>query len=204
MTGNGIIYILYIVSVLLGVWSLLLLKFTDYTCMHCVKSLTDISVCVWNVNGLCCKSRNYCKFSDASFIKQIQGHDIIGLIETQSSPETVITLKGYSTVRVDRPKGKRAVRHFGGWALLIKNEIRKGIKFEKQTTDFVWLRMSKTFFGLGDDIYLCLAYIPPSSSQYLLTKSDNILDEIRKTIEDFSRLGQVVLTGDLNARIGKI
>ena len=52
------------------------------------------------------------------------------------------------------------------------------------------------------DIFICVAYIPPSDSQYLASRGVDILEQIQNSISKYSKLGQVVLTGDLNARTG--
>ena len=49
---------------------------------------------------------------------------------------------------------------------------------------------------------MCLAYIPPSDSQYLATLGVDILEEIHKGISKYSKVGHTMLIGDFNARTG--
>ena len=58
------------------------------------------------------------------------------------------------------------------------------------------LCLNKHFFNFKDDIYLCIAYVPPASSKY----SIDILESIENDILEYSKKGDTVLCGDLNAR----
>jgi hypothetical protein len=167
-------------------------------------AFAGISMCMWNVNGMFNKSLNYQKMNDDLFINEVKNHDIIALVETQTGPDDHIILEGfYPAIKADRPKPKGAPRHFGGIAVLVKQELRKGIKFlEHRTQDYIWLKLCKEFFHLNNDIFVCVAYIPPCNSQYLNKFGDNILNYIQEDCAKYSRVGEIVLTGDLNARTG--
>lgn len=163
-------------------------------------NINGISVCMWNINGIISGSSNCSKIEDPDFVKNVEGNDIIALVETQISPNTPITLDGYLTFRKDRPQSKNA-RHFGGLAVLMKKDLRDlNVKIIHQTLDYMWIKFDKTNFNMNDDIYMCIAYIPPSNSQYLARLGVDILDQIQNDIMKFSKVGQIVLTGDLNAR----
>jgi hypothetical protein len=172
----------------------------------CVKSNgpakhSDLSICMWNVNGLESKSIGSNKLEDPLFLDTVRNFDIISLVETQLSPNDPLKIEGYSTVRKDRPKSSNG-RHYGGWAVLIKEPLRKqGIKIIEQTVDFVWIKVCHGPFKIETDLYICIAYIPPHESSYLKPDFD-ILEQIQNGIVKYSRIGQVVLTGDLNARTG--
>ena len=119
------------------------------------------------------------------------------------SPNETISLEGYTTYRSDRPKSKNE-RHYGGLAVLIKNELNDllDIKITHQTHDYMWLRISKNKLESNEDMYICIAYIPPSNSEYLAKVGVDVFDQIQNDIVKFSQLGQIILTGDLNARTG--
>jgi len=162
----------------------------------------NLTICMWNVGGMVCKSTNYKKIRDPWFLSTISGNDIIALVETQVSPDEPLKLEGYHTYRRDRPKSKNG-RHFGGWAVLIKENLwNLGIKVIEQSLDFVWLKVSKDTFRLPNDLYLCLTYIPPCDSQYLANLGVDILEQIQNSIIKYSKLGEIILMGDLNARTG--
>jgi hypothetical protein len=79
---------------------------------------------------------------------------------------------------------------------------KQGINVIEQTLDFVWLKICKKHLKAPEDIFVCMAYIPPTDSQYLASLGVDILEQINQGISKFSKMGHVILTGDLNARTG--
>jgi exonuclease III len=162
----------------------------------------DISICVWNVNGIISKYQN--KFDKPDFIEAINRHDIIGLVETHLSGTDDISLDGYSMFRKDRPKYKSAKRSFGGIAVFIKDSIRKGARhIECKNENYHWIRLKSDFFSFEKDVYMCVCHIPPHNSTYTARTGDTVLDEISNDVSKYSQIGDVVICGDLNARTGK-
>ena len=82
--------------------------------------------------------------------------------------------------------------------------IRRGIGLLHNTcTEYQWLKLKKEFFHLQRDIYLCLAYISAKISSYSKKQNTDILEQIEQDIiHKYSNLGDIILTGDLNARTG--
>ena len=60
--------------------------------------------------------------------------------------------------------------------------------------------MSKSFFQLEKDLYICFAYIPPENSSYYKARNVNTLEMIEEDIVSYSRGGSLCVIGDLNAR----
>jgi hypothetical protein len=90
------------------------------------------------------------------------------------------------------------IRYFGGLGILIKKNIRKGISVLQNTnTEFQWLKLKKDFFQFKTDIYLCLVYIPPHTQNNI-----DILELMEKDIIKYRGMGDIILTGDFNARTG--
>jgi hypothetical protein len=59
------------------------------------------------------------------------------------------------------------------------------------------------FLNLRKDVYLCLAYISPESLSFNKVQNTDILEEIENDIiNKYSKLGNIILTGDFNARTG--
>jgi hypothetical protein len=59
----------------------------------------------------------------------------------------------------------------------VKNNIRKGIAFlAHKSNDYIWLQLTREFFNLEKDIYLCFIYDPPGNSKYTNSLEENILD----------------------------
>ena len=98
---------------------------------------------------------------------------------------------------------KKINRYFGGIAVLYKKELKEGIKFlTHKNDDYVWLKLSKSYFRLDSNYYVCLAYIPPENSRYYKDRNQDTLEYIESDIVKYSNMGHVMLIGDLNARTG--
>ena len=48
--------------------------------------------------------------------------------------------------------------------------------------DYQWVKLDKLFFNLSKHIFLCLAYIIPTSSSYIFQSDVDVLDRIEKDI----------------------
>ena len=95
----------------------------------------------------------------------------------------------------------RLRRGSGGLICYIKKEIEEGVKnvpCNKCLEDRLWLKLDADFFGLDEDVFLCLAYISPESSCHPASR-DNLWNLLEEEIASFSNCGHI-LTGDLNAR----
>jgi exonuclease III len=153
------------------------------------------------VGGLITEKGN--KLHDQNFIDQIKEFDIVLLSETHVGYETTVDVENFFYYPFCRQKSKNN-RYFGGLGILIKKDIRKGIKFlEDGNSEYQWLKLDKSFFQLKKDIYLCTLYLVPQSSPYLTKMELNVLETIeRDLIEKYSEKGDIILMGDFNARTG--
>ncbi len=70
---------------------------------------------------------------------------------------------------------------------------------DKETDYGVWLKLDKCFFNLPLDVYVCGLYLQPEGSTY--AKSD-IFEKIENDLNYFSSIGETILIGDMNARVG--
>ena len=164
-------------------------------------NIHDLKFCVWNVGGLI--SKTYNKIQDSNFIKQINSYDITLLCETHLGYNLPVNIENFKYFPVCRPQSSN-FRFYGGLGILIKNNIRQGVKILENTCkDYQWIKLDKHFFNFVNDIYLCLAYIIPSTSSYLHQHDDDILDLIERDITNkYKNKGDIVLCGDMNARSG--
>ncbi|CAG2204319.1 unnamed protein product [Mytilus edulis] len=129
--------------------------------------------------------------------------EIVKPKETHCSFEDSLSLPGFKSVNLIRPKSKRTNKRSGGLSILVKNEIKSGVKFlEHSNNDYIWLKLSSSLFNLPEDIYLCFIFDPPENSSYTHSLNEDIFDLIEKDIAMYSTLGKIVLAGDLNARTG--
>ena len=162
----------------------------------------SLHIGVWNINGYLHKG--YVKFDDPRFINLINNKDIICLVETHCSLENCLSLPGYHAVHLIRPKSTKAVKFSGGLSVYVKKELKSGVKFlEHQTNDYIWLKLSKSFFSLQEDIYLCFMYNPPENSSYTKSLDKDYFEILENDIIKYSSLGKILLAGDLNSRTGQ-
>ena len=119
-----------------------------------------ISFCSWNVGGLITEKGN--KLHDQNFIDQIKEFDIVLLSETHVGYETTVDVENFFYYPFCRQKSKNN-RYFGGLGILIKKDIRKGIKFlEDGNSEYQWLKLDKSFFSTEKrHLSLYIIFSPP-------------------------------------------
>lgn len=133
--------------------------------------------------------------------------DIVGLVETHTitGQHDDIFFADFDTHLLHRPKHKKAPHGSGGIAVLLRHNIRKGIKIhQSKGNDYVWLNLNKGFFGFTEDLHICIAYIPPADSTYSKSLKQDILDRIESDINRLKTQGNILLMGDLNGRVGRV
>ena len=97
----------------------------------------------WNINGL---GKNAEKLKDYEFQKLVNMFDIFSLVETWHTPHTKISLKGYDSLQITRPKKYRKGRNSGGVIVYVKHSIRKGVtQLKSKISDTIWLKLDKKF-----------------------------------------------------------
>ena len=115
-----------------------------------------------------------------------------------------VSVSDFEHFRSDRAKGKKARRNSDGVLLLYKESIAEGV--EKQISankHFLWVKLKRNFFKLDKDIFLCCACIPSTNSKYFNDHEDKVLDLLKQDIEKSSKLGNIILFGNLNCRLGE-
>ncbi len=142
------------------------------------------------------------EFDDVfSFIKS---HDINCFQETWLMPSNKLALPGYSIFRSDRRKSKRKHCGSGGVVVVYRTSLSKGLqKIKSENDDLIWIKLNKTFFGLNQDIYLGNCYIPPKKSELHDRNETAYFETLRNEVAKFMNLGNVLLCGDFNARLGR-
>ena len=164
-----------------------------------------ISITSWNINGLEHKSHGLkCnKLNDPEVVNSLKWSDLIGLLETHADKSVDISLPGYYVIRKDRPKHQNARKPSGGIAVLLKSSLRHMFKFDPVSdSDIFAVRMLKEFISLKNDLFLAFVYLPPLNSTYGKVHSKHIMSKLEKQIEYFACKGKILISGDLNARIG--
>ena len=114
-----------------------------------------INIGVWNIHGLFLKINDIKlnKLDDPKVRKRIKTFNIFCL------QETYLRNLGIGCTHF---KGKLAkiIGTFGGSLLLIKNELREGVKIiESRNADKIWVKFLKSFFNFGNDLAIRKALI---------------------------------------------
>ena len=72
----------------------------------------------------------------------------------------------------------------------------------KSSVGFVGLKLDSTFLVLRKNLFLCGAYIPPENSKNVVSQNTEYFEILGDAVSRYSEQGQILIMGDLNARIG--
>ena len=76
-------------------------------------------------------------------------------------------VNGYTNFRSDRKKKRKSKRGSGGILIYCRSKLVNGVsKISSFSDDILWLKLDRYFFGLPNDVYMCVAYLAPESSPY--------------------------------------
>ena len=115
----------------------------------------NLKFCSFNIEGL------GEKLEEEKFLEIIQNFDFITLVQTWKPEYEEISIDNFHSYSKCCSKHKRAKRHSGGITVLIRNDIRKGVKFFSSKSDrLVWCKLERSLSNLEEDIYVCSVYIP--------------------------------------------
>ena len=104
---------------------------------------------------------------------------MIILCETWTSELSNIDLAGYESFSVHRKRPRNAKRDSGGIIAYIKSHLSPGIELLKQgTSEIIWFKLCKQFFGFANDVLLCVCYIVPDNSTGSHNYDTDPLDQI--------------------------
>ena len=143
------------------------------------------------------------KLHDLEICEALKQYGCIGLLETHANSNTEIHLPDYTVFRKDRLEHRKAWESSRGIAVLVKESLRSMFKFEPiSDSDIIWIRVQKELTKLFSDVYIAFVYLPPFNSSYGKINGKDIMQKLEKQIEYFSCKGKIILTGDLNARVG--
>ena len=159
----------------------------------------------WNIDGLYQRVDNIriCKLEDPFVINLINSYDIFCMTETHCNSTDCPILPGYKVYLNNRPKQKNAWRASGGIACFVKESISKGVKFIEtmKHSEICWLKLTKGFFHLLNDMYICIVYMSPHNSSFTSRRED-LFEVIENNISTLDTMNQILILGDFNARTG--
>ena len=96
--------------------------------------------CSFNVEGL------FDKLQDKEFTQVIQSYDFITLVETWLPTKSKISIEGFYSFSKSRKKNERARRYSGGISILVKQNLKRGLKIiDEKCESFLWVKLCKDF-----------------------------------------------------------
>jgi exonuclease III len=157
-----------------------------------------LSFLVWNVNGL----KNTLR--DPDFLQIVCKYDILLFSETWQTEHAVYEIDGFKCYSLPRVvcNSKYDAWNRGGVSIYYKPELDSGIQVvSANPLGIVWIKLSKVVFGFEDDICVCLSYIPPHKSPVYHSHDVDFFEIIQDDCSKYSSEGQIIVCGDLNARV---
>ena len=150
------------------------------------------------------------KLLDGDFLNLIDKYDFLLFTETWFSKLSNTDIKGFSVINCPRQKcNKKAKRDSGGVVVYYKDCFIDKIQLVKNDSrGIIWFKLLKQHFGLDQDTFIGLCYIPPeNSSLYKYPTSELFECDLYSVLNDdillYSDQGNVYLLGDFNARTGQ-
>ena len=155
----------------------------------------------WNIEGAYFKTNNYYtnKLREPEFLNILKAHDILCVQETHCGPKDIPShhLIDYNSIPHCRGKSGNN-RYFGGMLLLIKKNIRKGVKISNtDNPDILGITLKKEFFNLPEDTLVWFAYASPMNSPYNKGK-ESVLVKLETAVAAYG--DHQIIMGDLNGR----
>jgi hypothetical protein len=163
-------------------------------------------VLFWNVHGQVSKTMGN-KFIDDQFLNLCKNFDVLGLVELHTSSKP--SIKGFKLIKDKiRQKIHKGPKISGGIAVFAKKEIAHMIKYVPNTNeDSIWVKLSKEITGEIEDVYIGTCYISPAPRNTQSSETNDKQTSLERFFEEatqFSKKGEVILQGDINARTGDL
>ena len=162
-----------------------------------------LAVGCWNIDGLYDKVNGVylCKMDEEVLQKMQRKFDILCLQETHSAPENIFK-NNNDFVLLSHCREKSANnRYFGGILLMIRKNIRCGVKVGQiKDRDLFEITLNKNFFGFENDLRILFTYASPISSCYTKARKENVLDKVESILINDKDYDNGIIMGDLNGR----
>ena len=153
----------------------------------------------WNITGLMGKFFGF-THSAAYFKNYIKQFKIISLVETWTKEGDDLSLEGYHSFSVSRPKTKERGRRSGGIIVFVQDSLAEVTKRVKSVScNILWIWLELMALGLDYNVLLGTTYISPeNSSIHSAEDTFSILErEILELKNKFFNT-KVLIAGDFN------
>ena len=160
-----------------------------------------LTVGCWNIEGADenINSVKISKLDQSPFLDTLKFFDILCIQESHLSEEDNIPkVDGYETTPHSRKRSGNN-RFFGGMVVYVKTSIKNGLKIDRNfDVDTLEIILSKSFFGLENDVKILFTYASPATSNYTRTRDMNVLEKIEAIYIGGDK--NVIIMGDLNGK----
>ena len=132
--------------------------------------------------------------------KCLNENDFIAVTETKLSNIDLVEVEGYTFFSVNRTRAKHAS---GGVGLFVRDSLCSFVQQVSITSEFsMMVEIDKKL--CGQNILLCVVYIPPESSPY---SSMDMFDDLENQFlesEMFCNGAEICMLGDFNGRTAQL
>lgn len=142
------------------------------------------------------------KISNGELQEVLKDYEILCLAETWLDPKRKIDIKGYRCFRKEKLKNKKFGRHPGGLMILVHERFKgKVSEIKSVLEEIIWLRVE----GKKESPELIIGgcYSHPVGSEYYNENFWSLLKNDVEGLRDDYVCAEIVIMGDLNARIGE-
>ena len=175
-----------------------------------IMSCSYLKILTWNIRSINTSNMFGLK-SLKSNIKEVYekfvDHDIVCLQETWCTEEArSLEDENFKVLFSNRKyRDPRAKRISGGVIVLVKKHLWKGVKkVISSSDDVLWVKLEKIFFKSEKDVYMACSYLPPQGSSLFSWHNVDVCEMLELDVMRYSSVRDVLLCGDLNARVGNM
>ena len=117
------------------------------------------------------------KLKSNELMSVFENNSIICMTEVTGDPSQNFEVEDVSHFELHRTERKQScTRNSGGIIIYVRNNlVSEETLFAKRDDTHIWLRLKHKLFNFDNDLFLCLYYIPPSSSSRQIKIRNEIL-----------------------------
>ena len=121
--------------------------------------------------------------------------------ESKLDQYDVISVDGFTFKH--KPRQQKYIRRSGGVGIFVRNELDKFVQTIDSESEYAfWVKISKNFTKLDQDIVFGSVYIPPSQSRFL---NEDEFDTFQRDVMSIcSHFEYIYIAGDMNAQIAEM
>ncbi len=128
----------------------------------------------------------------------VHKYDLFSAVETWHTIRSNLHIDGYSYYSNPAMKHSKKGRGTGGVVFYFKQKLASGLHLLGNANKYcMWIRLDSDFFGLENDLYMGIIYLRYTEDA---KTRDLYFEQLDDDIVKFRSMGDIVLTGDFNAR----